>query len=147
MPKQQTPDALKIDHSDARARKLYMIAFSGAINHFDYERYQSAVKVAKGNVCAALERDRFSSVGAAYFSYKLDLAVWDIYFGDLGKDKPACPWTARPAQNLNDEVSEEYNDWRYQRGLTDSSQYETDVSRDGLSAQEINSCDMSLPSV
>ncbi|KAF5233176.1 hypothetical protein FANTH_12652 [Fusarium anthophilum] len=138
MPEQRTPDASKIDHGDYKARELYMIAFAGAINHFDYERYQSAAKLAMGNVCAAFEQDGLSIVGVTYFSYKLDVALWEIYFGDLGNDKPPCPWTTGPAQNLNDEPAEEYNDWRCQRGLTDSTQSEMDVSGDGPDGQEGN---------
>ncbi|KAF5548325.1 hypothetical protein FPHYL_9940 [Fusarium phyllophilum] len=142
MSEQRVPDVSKIDHGDSKARELYMMAFAGAINHFDYERYQSAVKLAMGNVCATFERDGLSTVGVAYYLYKLDLALWDIYFGNLGNDKPVCPWTTRPVQNdPNDEPSHEYIDWRSERGLTDSMQSDMDVSGDALIAQEGDSQD------
>ncbi|KAF5600412.1 hypothetical protein FPANT_2427 [Fusarium pseudoanthophilum] len=136
MPEQRTPDVSKIDHGDSKARELYMMAYAGAINHFDYDRHQSASKLAMGNVCSDFARRGFSAVGAAYFFYKLDVAFWDIYFGDLGNDKPACPWTARPVQNdPNDEPSDDYIEWRRQQGMVESAQSQDDVSGGHLIAQ------------
>ncbi|KAF5537027.1 hypothetical protein FNAPI_11534 [Fusarium napiforme] len=128
MPEQRTPDVSNIDHGDWIARDRYMMAFDGAINHFNYDRYQLAIKLATETVCAGFERDGYSTVGLAYFYYKLDVAFWDIYFGDLGNDKPACPWTAGPVQNdPNDEPADNYIDWRRRRGMTDSAQSQMDV--------------------
>jgi hypothetical protein len=79
MPGQRVPDVFKIDHGDSKARELYMMAYAGAINYFDYDRYQSVTKVAMGNVCTDFERHGFSAVGAAYFSYRLHVALWDLY--------------------------------------------------------------------
>ncbi|CCT70923.1 uncharacterized protein FFB20_14447 [Fusarium fujikuroi] len=142
MPEQRVPDVSKFEHGNEKDREVYMIAFAAAINEFDYDRYQSALKLAAGNVCAAFERDGLSTVGVAHYLYKLDVAFWDIYFDVLGDDKPACPWITHPVQNdPNDEPSEAYIDWRSQRGLTGS----MDVSGDAIVAEESDSRDpMSL---
>lgn len=79
MSEQRTPDVSKIDHGDSQARDRYMMAFDGAINHFNYDRYQLAIKLAIENVCADFERDGLSTVSVAYFDYKLHVALWDIY--------------------------------------------------------------------
>ncbi|EWG45983.1 hypothetical protein FVEG_06610 [Fusarium verticillioides 7600] len=137
MSEQRTPDVSKIDHGDSQARDRYMMAFDGAINHFNYDRYQLAIKLAIENVCADFERDGLSTVSVAYFDYKLHVALWDIYFGDLGNDKPACPWTARPVQNdPNDEPADDYIDWRRRRGMADSAQSQMDVSANNPVSQE-----------
>ncbi|KAG5795239.1 hypothetical protein H9Q69_005701 [Fusarium xylarioides] len=126
---QQIPDVSMIDYHNSGSRNSYLLALSGAINHFDCQRYEALTVFAYEKVCAEFERDGLVRVGAAYYLYKYDVTLWDMCFGNLGNDAPACPWAAHSVNDdLDDEPAEDYSQWRLVRGFADACPSEMDVS-------------------